>query len=128
MYYPASILFYMKKSKATKDGLAPIYLRITIDGKRAETSINRKVLVRLWNSASNSVTGNSHEAYSLNRYMSKIKNDIYNHYQKLTENGEFITAIQLRDAYLGKDDSEKMILKIFQNQRLVEEYRSSGFS
>lgn len=113
--YSASILFYIKKSKATKDGLATIYLRITIDGKRAETSINRKVLVRLWNSAANSVTGNSHEAYSLNRYMSKIKNDIYNHYQKLTENGDYITAIQLRDAYLGKDDSEKMILRIFQN-------------
>lgn len=113
MYNPVSILFYLR-ARGAKEGLSNIYLRITIDGKRAETSINRKVEIRLWNSTGNSVIGNSHEAYSLNRYMNKIKNDIYNHYQKLTENGEYVTAAQLRDVYLGKNKNEKMILRIFQ--------------
>lgn len=34
-----SILFYGKKAKMTKDGLVPIYLRVTIGGERFETSI-----------------------------------------------------------------------------------------
>ena len=38
-----SILFYIKKIKLLKTGVAPIYMRITEDGKRAETSINRSV-------------------------------------------------------------------------------------
>lgn len=113
MYNPVSILFYLR-ARGSKEGQSNIYLRITIDGKRAETSINRKVEIRLWNSTGNSVIGNSHEAYSLNRYLNKIKNDIYNHYQKLTENGEYVTAAQLRDVYLGKNKNEKMILRIFQ--------------
>lgn len=113
MYNPVSILFY-QRTRGVKEGSATIYLRITINGKRAETSINRKVKISLWNSVGNLVNGNSHEAFDLNRYMSKIKNEIYTHYQRLTENGEYITAAQLRDAYLGKDKDQKMTLKIFQ--------------
>ncbi len=37
-----SLLFYLKKSKADSEGRAMIYLRITVDGKRAELSTGRK--------------------------------------------------------------------------------------
>jgi len=33
-----SLLFYMKKQKNYQSGAAPIYMRITVDGKRAEIS------------------------------------------------------------------------------------------
>jgi hypothetical protein len=33
-----SLLFYIRRDKANKDGLAPAYVRITLDGKRAELS------------------------------------------------------------------------------------------
>ncbi len=36
-----SILFYMKSAKSNSDGKSPIYLRITVDGKRTEFSIKR---------------------------------------------------------------------------------------
>jgi hypothetical protein len=31
-----SMLFYLKKQKKYTSGLAPVYLRITVDGERAE--------------------------------------------------------------------------------------------
>ncbi|MFT4155204.1 Arm DNA-binding domain-containing protein [Parafilimonas sp.] len=34
-----SILFYSKTSKTTKDGLVPIYLRVTINGARFEQAV-----------------------------------------------------------------------------------------
>jgi hypothetical protein len=37
-----SILFWANKAKSTSDGL-PLFARITIDGKRAEISLKRKV-------------------------------------------------------------------------------------
>ena len=114
MYNPVSVLFYLR-NRGVKKGPVNIYLRITIDGKRAEVSINRKVEMKMWNAAGNCMMGNSHEAFMLNRYLNKIRNDVFNHYERLVTEGEVISAARLRDAYLGKDKSDKMILTIFQN-------------
>ena len=43
-----SILFYSKTSKITKDGLVPIYLRVTINGERFEQSTQRYILPSKW--------------------------------------------------------------------------------
>jgi len=44
-----SLLFYLKKPKNHQNGLVPIYLRITVNGKRAETSTGRECVPVLWN-------------------------------------------------------------------------------
>ena len=43
------ILFYLKHAKALANGEVPIYLRITVDGKRAEHSIQRYIHPDNWN-------------------------------------------------------------------------------
>jgi len=45
-----SILFYMKKQKNYIAGSAPIYLRITVDGKRCEIATGRECVPEKWNS------------------------------------------------------------------------------
>ena len=40
------LLFYLKKSKVDAQGKCPIYLRITIDGKRTEISTKRPLRLR----------------------------------------------------------------------------------
>lgn len=108
-----SLLFYIKKSKADENGKANIYLRITFNGRRAETSINRKVLITEWNSRTQRASGNSLEAQEINRQLELIKNKIYTiqqHFQRLEKS---YTAADLRDSYLGKDKSQKMLLEIF---------------
>jgi len=44
-----SVLFYIKKAKLLKNGEAPICLRITVNGKRAEIQIKRSVEIGKWN-------------------------------------------------------------------------------
>ena len=109
-----SILFYIKKSKANLQGYTNIYLRITLDGKRAECSINRKVHTDLWNSRSQKALGNSSENQEINREIDFIRNKIYTIEQKFQRDGTTYTAAQLRDVYLGKDKTKKMLLEIFQ--------------
>lgn len=109
-----TLLFYIKKSKADNIGRANIYLRITVDGKRAELSIQRKVLIEKWNVGTGLIKGYTAEAQEINRYISSIKNRILKIHQKLVEKKKPITAIILRDKYLGKDDLRKMLLQIFQ--------------
>lgn len=44
-----SILFYLNTPKKSKDGLVPIYVRITIDGKKDEFSSGKKINPEYWN-------------------------------------------------------------------------------
>ncbi len=109
-----SLLFYIKKSKANTEGKAVIYLRVTIDGQRAEFSVRRKVSVDRWNTRSGMAAGHGYESRELNRYLNSIESEVYKQYQKLLENEEHITAVSLRDTYLGKDENLRMVLEIFQ--------------
>ena len=110
-----SLLFYIKKCKADSNGKANIYLRITLNGQRAELSIRRKVLVDNWNTDSSKVRGNSADSQEINRYITTIKNKIYSIEQQYVSEGKPVTAISLRDSYLGKDSNKKMLLKIFED-------------
>lgn len=54
-----NVLFYLKKSKVNTNNEAPIYLRITVDWKRAEISTSRRIDIRKWNSSANKWIGRS---------------------------------------------------------------------
>ena len=49
--------FYVREKKKDKKGEAPIYLRITVNGERAEISTNRRVNPEIWDKASEKVDG-----------------------------------------------------------------------
>lgn len=109
-----SQLFYLKKSRVDSQGRAMIYLRITVNGRRAEMSTWRKVRPHKWSPSTMRVEGFSPEVSQLNRYLSRMRTEVYEQADKLREQGLPITAVALRDAYLGKDVKYKMLLDIFQ--------------
>jgi len=61
-----SILFWLFKAKATKDGKAPIYVRITIDGLDDEISLGKKVHPDDWCNQTKKVTASGMEAKLIN--------------------------------------------------------------
>ena len=112
-----SHLFYLRKSKAKPDS-GILYFRITVNGKRAVTTTGREVPLSLWNPASGKATGNSDQAKAINRFLSKVENDIYHAHQRLLDKGEIFSSKDIIDTYLGKDKKkeaqERMLLDIFQ--------------
>ncbi|MDE0598112.1 MAG: site-specific integrase, partial [Dokdonia donghaensis] len=110
-----SILFYPRGNDIDKNGNAPIYLRITVNGKRSELSIKRKVLLSRWNSEAGKVRGTTTDVRELNKYMDTIKVKIYKIQETLYENQELVTADIIKNVYLGKGIHHKMLLEIFQN-------------
>lgn len=46
-----SILFFIRRTRLLKNGEAPISLRITMDGQRAEMQIKRSVDEKHWNAS-----------------------------------------------------------------------------
>lgn len=61
-----SILFYPKGSNTNKQGLVPIYARITVNGKRSEFSTKRKINISKWNSEAGKLKGTTNDVRDFN--------------------------------------------------------------
>ena len=72
-----SMLFYLKKQKNYTSGLAPVYLRITVDGERSEVTTNRECEPEKWNSDSRCATGVKENIKSLNTFLDNLQSDAY---------------------------------------------------
>jgi site-specific recombinase XerD len=124
-----SLLFYIKRSKADSNNRANVYFRITVNGKRSELSLKRKIDVNKWNAEAGKVKGFSQEAKELNRYIDIITNKIFKIHQRLVDENKMITARELHDIYQGKYESNKMLLEIFQvHNNQIEKLIGTDFS
>ena len=64
------LLFYLKKPKNYVKGPVPIYLRITVDGKRAEMATKRLCDdLGKWNAASGRMTESKEAIKTLNTHL-----------------------------------------------------------
>ncbi len=66
-----SVLFWLKKTKQTKEGLIPIYVRITIKGIREEFSSGKKLLLEDWDEDNSKANPTCIAAKAINSYIRK---------------------------------------------------------
>lgn len=116
-----TILFFIKKSKLLKNGEAPICMRITVNGKRAEVQIKRSIDVSNWNAQKECAIGKDRKAMELNHYLETIRMKVLQIHRELEQDGLSITAEILKSRYYGKGDSPKMLLETFAEHN--EKYR-----
>ena len=91
-----SMLLYMKKQKIYKLGLAPIYLRITGDGKRSEVSTGRECYPENWNSKFGRAIGTKEDIKSYNAFLNILRAKVYEGHRYLSENDKLISAENLK--------------------------------
>lgn len=108
-----SILFFIKKSKLLKNGEAPICLRITINGQRAEVQIKRSVEVSHWNSKKECAIGKERKHQELNHYLETVRTKVLRIHRELEQDGKPITAEILKRHFYGENESPKMLLEVF---------------
>ena len=129
MKYDLSILFYIKKGKIDKKGEMPIYLRITVNGERAEITTNSKTELLKWDSALQRMKGRSEEARTFNTHLDHIESQINRAYNVLEEKEEEITADILRDILIGKNQKKYFLVAAFEtNNRLVKQEEGQKYS
>ena len=106
-------LFHLIKRKVNKRGLAPIYLRLTVDGKRKEHSISRRVDPRKWNSRQEKAMGNSREAVEINTHISNLRHKLNQIHQTFIEHDKHITVNSLLKELKGENQQNKLALEVF---------------
>jgi integrase len=117
-----AILFWLKKTKMNKQGLAPIWVRITVDGKRAEFSTQKQIYPRFWDAENNLALKEFSEAKATNDFLTLVKADILRHYNMLISTKEIVTAVDVKNSYKGIKEIKKTFLQLFRqyNQQLSE--------
>lgn len=115
-----NVLFYIRRYKLTRKQECPIFLRITVNGKRAEIALKRTVKPDSWDNRRQAVKGKSLEANSINEQIRVFERRIYDEYSKLVARGEFISVDKLKNAFFGFDKKQVSIAYAFEfhNTRL----------
>ncbi|MDF0716941.1 site-specific integrase [Muricauda sp. 334s03] len=129
MFGPMNILFYPKKMDSDTDGKVTIYTRITVNGKRSEFSLRRRVEERKWDRRAGKLRGTAPKVANFNRFLENVKNRCFEVYDNLLKEREDISATMIRDTYLGKGKNQHMLLEIFDDHnREVESLIGRGFA
>lgn len=108
------ILFFVKKTRVAKNGEVPILLRVTVNGFRADTSINLKVNPDLWNSVAGKSIGKDRISTELNQRLDTIRLRVMQIHRQMELDDVPISAQAIVDAYLGRDKKPQiMLLDVF---------------
>jgi site-specific recombinase XerD len=108
-----SLLFFAKKSKLLRNGEAPIYLRITVNGKSSELAVKRSVLPDYWDVKKGRSTQKNHEGKALNHRLEQLIHKMYEVQKDLEYEGVKITARAIKNRYLGIDDNSYTLIKTY---------------
>ena len=110
-----SVLFYPKRNDIDLAKKVPVYMRITVNGRRSELSVHRKVNVSKWNHKAGKLSGTKEEVTNFNNYLDALRNKIYDIQQQLLRSGTKITSEAIKNSYLGLGEKQIMLLEIFKN-------------
>lgn len=108
-----SVLFWIKKAKLLKNGEAPICLRITVGGQRAEIQLGRSVEVGKWNSKRECATGKDRKHLELNHYLETVRTRLLQIHRELEQDDKPITAEIMKKAFYGMTQPPRMLLQVF---------------
>jgi hypothetical protein len=123
------MLFYLKKPKYYTTGPIPIYLRISVDGKRSEVTIGEEVESNLWDNKRLNVKGTNDSAKKINHRIETVAFQNIEIRNNLTSTEEEITSQNIKDMYLGKIIKPRKLFEIYVNHnKEMESLIGNGFS
>lgn len=123
------LLFYLKKGKANTNGQLPIYLRITIDGKRTEISTKRTIEIEKWCVKANKAIGRTEDIRELNAYLDSLISRVYQSQRDLIQNNKEVTIETLKNKFLGVEEKQITLMNLFkEHNKRVEKLIGKGYS
>ena len=117
-----SILFYLKRAKANAQGLAPIFQRITINGRRLDNSTGKFVDPSKWHPEMSKMRGNSEEARLINGHLDNLRTKILIAEKELNKKDIPVNLETLKNMLLGTKERQRLIIPIFEehNNKIKE--------
>jgi site-specific recombinase XerD len=108
-----AVLFYLRRDKKKSDTEVPIYMRITVNGKRAEMAVHRYIDPEHWNNTAGMPKGTKLEIKSLQEYLNLQRSKVYQAQKDLIDNGRVVTSAAIRNIVQGKSEKQHTLLEVF---------------
>lgn len=108
-----------------------IFLRLTVDGKRTEFSLQRECDPTAWLREQGRIKGKSEEVRSINTYLDAVEHAIYGIFQNFISSSQDFDGEKIKARYLGTDIVRpRMFLEVFEEhnqdfEKLVTNGQSS---
>lgn len=99
-----SILFWVY-SQRTKNNQAPLYVRISVNRKKLNISLKRKVEVDRWDAAKQRVRGTGAKARDLNLFLDQEYARLVQIYQEIRYQGKVISPENIKARYFKEDQN-----------------------
>ena len=117
-----NVLFYIKRAKINSNGLVPVFIRITVEGKRIDKSTGKYVLPERWSTETSRLKGNSEESRSINNHLDLIRKEVFETEKNLLLKGVILNFENFKNEYLGIESTKRYLVPIFEDHnRKVKE-------
>ena len=106
-----SLFFYLKKQNNQKKDHA-VYLRLTVDTKRAEICTKRKWKPFRWDNAAGRAKGTKEDARVLNAFLDLLQTKVYEAHHEIISRGKAVSAGLIKNIVSGIGDKQHMLLEV----------------
>lgn len=103
--------FFGKRSRINRHNLLPIYLRVTIDGKKLEVTTHQHVQPTEWSSEKERVKGESNTATQINSSLDQLIKKVYDYKETIQKEQRNFSVTTLREKWYGQDRSSRTLLE-----------------
>lgn len=116
-----SLLFFIKRKKLLKNGDAPVYMRVTVDGRFLEAALKRGIKPKLWNEKKQRSNSRDRLSLELNDFLDDTQTRILRIHQRFIDERKEINPKTILDEFAGRMERPKMLREIFKAEN--EKYR-----
>jgi len=106
------IQFVIRLPKQQKNDQATVFARISVNGRRCEISLKKKVNPQNWDEAKGKARGTKDETRKLNEHIERVRTLIADGYHELIQQKKVITVDAVKSLFLGADDNEVTLIKL----------------
>jgi len=107
-------LHFNLRTEKKKDGKAPIYVAITVNGRKVFAATKQTISVKCWDIDKGLGKANTQEGKEINAYLDQVRQSIMECYQEFQIQRKVITAEIIKAAYLKTGTDEHTISEIAQ--------------
>jgi site-specific recombinase XerD len=106
------IQFVIRLSKQQKKDPATVFARISVNGRRCEISLKKKVNPQNWDENKGKARGTKEEIRKLNEHIERVRTLIADGYHELVQQKKVITVDAVKSLFLGADENEITLIKL----------------